>query len=227
MQLGQKFGKWCVVSSQAEFRGPKKYRYIQVRCEHTLRWVSYDNLVSGKSSGCASCRQLLRRRERRLLTSIHNSMMYRCYNPKCLEYGRYGGKGIVVEEWLKISSQFVAWAFSSGYQEGLSLDRIDNSRGYERGNLRWVTQAQQNRNKSNNVYVVWNGEKLCFQDFVRKYTYISDVYARKLYRAGCSLEELVELRPKNRGRRAQSIRLGKLRTNESVHGRIIPPETRP
>ena len=124
-----------------------------------------------------------------------------------------------MEEYLQCSSQFIEWAFASGYKEGLSLDRINNEGNYERNNLRWVTQKEQNRNKRNNVRVVWDNQEMCFTDFVERYTFLSRTYARNLYINGTTLEELAVWKPQNRGRRAQGIRLGKLRDSESVYGR--------
>lgn len=146
-------------------------------------------------------------------------MIQRCYNERDLAYREYGKRGIQVEVYLHSSAAFIDWAFSNGYRVGLSLDRINNEGNYERTNLRWISQREQNRNKRNNVRVVWKGEEMCFTDFTQKHTFLSYTYARKLYINGSTLEELAAKRPKERGRRAQGLRSGKLRPDESVHGR--------
>jgi hypothetical protein len=54
----------------------------------------------------------------------------------------WAGKGVTVcQEWRDFPG-FHAWAFTSGYREGLSIDRIDPDKGYEPGNCRWVTVSQ-------------------------------------------------------------------------------------
>ena len=75
-----------------------------------------------------------------------NAMMQRCTNPKHVAFGRYGGAGIVVcERW---SRSFAAFVEDMGIRpDGLTLDRIDSTRGYEPGNVRWASRREQNRNK--------------------------------------------------------------------------------
>lgn len=55
---------------------------------------------------------------------------------------------------------FEAWALASGYQDGLTIDRIDNSGGYWPSNCRWATPLEQSRNKTNNVYIEVNGARM-------------------------------------------------------------------
>ena len=51
------------------------------------------------------------------------------------------------QEWLSDFWAFYTWANSHGYADGLTIDRIDNDKGYSPENCRWVTRADQNRNK--------------------------------------------------------------------------------
>ncbi len=66
----------------------------------------------------------------------------RCYNNKCSDYPRYGGRGVsMCEEW-KDFILFKEWAITNGYQEGLTIDRIDNNGNYDATNGRWVTRVE-------------------------------------------------------------------------------------
>lgn len=68
------------------------------------------------------------------LSGIHYEMMRRCYDPKCVMYGLYGGIGIsVCDEWHD-RENFKKWAKENGYKTGLKLKRLDSSRGYYPGN---------------------------------------------------------------------------------------------
>lgn len=83
--------------------------------------------------------------------SLYNSwqnMKQRCTNPNHPKYKRYGGRGIrVCEEWLDIVG-FMQWAEKSGWQEGLTIDRIDNNGDYCPNNCRWVSKEDNSRRKS-------------------------------------------------------------------------------
>lgn len=82
------------------------------------------------------------------LYRIWSNMKSRCYNPRVKAFERYGGRGITVcNEWLHDYPAFRAWAYNSGYQENLSIDRIDNDKGYYPQNCRWSTITQQNNNR--------------------------------------------------------------------------------
>lgn len=74
-------------------------------------------------------------------------MKDRCHNPRFLRYADWGGRGIkVCEEWLH---DFVAFLDHVGPKPSSkhSIDRIDNDRGYEPGNVRWATALEQRYNR--------------------------------------------------------------------------------
>ena len=81
-------------------------------------------------------------------TSLHmcwKNMKQRCYNPKSERYRHYGEKGITVcPEWQQFEG-FMEWAISSGYQDGLTIDRIDTNMGYSPSNCRWVTYEENHK----------------------------------------------------------------------------------
>jgi hypothetical protein len=79
-------------------------------------------------------------------------MKSRCNNPNHQDYKWYGAKGIrVCEEWSLSFKEFEKWALTNGYADNLTIDRRDNARIYEPENCRWLTQADQNRNKAKRV----------------------------------------------------------------------------
>jgi hypothetical protein len=78
--------------------------------------------------------------------SAWQAMVQRCHNPKAHNYAWYGARGIrVCERWRDDYSAFVDDVGVP--QPGLSLERMDNSKGYEPGNCRWATMAEQAKNR--------------------------------------------------------------------------------
>ena len=86
------------------------------------------------------------------------SMMARCYNEKSANYKYYGGVGVTVcAEWHN-ANNFAEWAKSSGWFEGATLDRIDNSKGYSPDNRKWSTKKEQAKNRRTTRLITHNGE---------------------------------------------------------------------
>lgn len=83
------------------------------------------------------------------LYSIFRNMKQRCYNPNNPKYNSYGGRGITIcDEWLNDFQMFYDWSMSHGYSDELTIDRINNDKGYSPQNCRWITW-EENRKNSN------------------------------------------------------------------------------
>ena len=63
---------------------------------------------------------------------------------------------------------FYDWAKNNGWKPGLTIDRIDNNKGYSPDNCRWITKKENNRNRRCVVYYDWNGEKLTLGQIAEK-----------------------------------------------------------
>jgi hypothetical protein len=91
--------------------------------------------------------------------SIWSKMKDRCLNPSAPPYTRYGARGITVcPEWLESFEAF--YADMGDVPEGMSLERMDNNRGYNKENCKWATAAEQAKNKSNNRRVTIDGQTM-------------------------------------------------------------------
>ena len=78
------------------------------------------------------------------LYSIYSGMKQRCYNPNNQHYPWYGAKGITIcDEWLGDNGlqNFFDWALNHGYNENLTIDRLESDKGYSPENCQWVTSS--------------------------------------------------------------------------------------
>ena len=93
------------------------------------------------------------------LYRIWLNMKNRCNNERTWAYAFYGERGITVcEEWSDDPVEFYNWAMSNGYDDHLTLDRIDGSKGYSPSNCRWVDRKSQSIDRKTTHMVEWNGE---------------------------------------------------------------------
>ena len=123
------------------------------------------------------------------LISVYYDMLKRCHDPKNKGYERYGAKGIYVcEEWRNDCSSFYKWAKDNGYKEGLTIDRIDNSKGYSPDNCRWTTWKVQTVNRSCTRWILFNGEKKTLKEWSETLNISYQVLADRIYRYGWSIE---------------------------------------
>lgn len=82
------------------------------------------------------------------LYNIWKVMQQRCSNPNNPRYARYGGRGITRcsawDDW----SVFQDWAYANGYEDTLTIERIDNDGSYEPSNCTWIPLGQQTLNRA-------------------------------------------------------------------------------
>jgi hypothetical protein len=84
-------------------------------------------------------------------------MKRRCLNPNYHHFEYYGGKGVgICNEWLRFEG-FAEWAMQNGYNDNLSLDRINGNGNYCPENCRWADSIVQNNNTNRNHYVEYHG----------------------------------------------------------------------
>lgn len=104
------------------------------------------------------------------LYRVYTDMKNRCNNTKCKAYKDYGQRGIkVCDEWQEDFMSFYNWAIKSGYKDELSIDRIDNNKGYSPDNCRWATKRQQANNTRLTKKVTILGETKTFYEFEKQY----------------------------------------------------------
>lgn len=191
---GQKFGNLTVI----EEYGRDKYKNVLWEClcdcgEKTI--VTSGNLVTGhtKSCGCLQKISIIssntkhgyarRGKNHSRLYSIWAGIMQRCKNPKSNSYKNYGERGIsVCKDWENFEN-FKDWSLQNGYQEILSIDRIDVNGDYCPKNCKWSTRIEQANNKRSTKRHLFNKENLTVAEISRKYN-LKYEKTRELINAG-------------------------------------------
>ena len=107
------------------------------------------------------------------LRYIYDNMKSRCYNHNNKGYKHYGGRNIIVcDEWLdkeKGFENFYKWANNNGYEENLTLDRINVDGNYEPSNCRWANVYEQMNNRTNTIKLEYKGITKTLTQWAREY----------------------------------------------------------
>lgn len=152
INIGDRIGNLTVVSQK---RNSKKRKSYVCKCDcgniitlGSFELIGNDKRRPRKSCGCMRYKQQGNTVKYKRLYNIWHGMIYRCNYEKHAGYGRYGAVGITVcKEWESSFNTFVEWALNNGYEEHLTIDRIDNGKGYEPSNCRWATYEEQEVNR--------------------------------------------------------------------------------
>jgi hypothetical protein len=126
-----------------------KRRYLIAKCKKCsgIFKSTKDHLVRNKKGCSRKCASFNGGTKR--LCKIREGMIARCNNKNHVSFLNYSSNNITVcDDWLNNSSSFYSWALSHGYNDNLTLDRIDNDKGYYPENCRWSDKNIQSQNSS-------------------------------------------------------------------------------
>lgn len=170
---GQRFGRLTVIK-RVENNGKKVMWLCRCDCgNETTVFSGYLRNGDTKSCGCLSKDKLIERRFKhgesrktrlyRIWIGIRKRTSGKANEKRTKKW--YTDKNIkMCEEWSDFRN-FRDWANTNGYDESLTIDRIDGNKGYSPENCRWVDWKTQTRNKSNNINITRNGETKCLKDW--------------------------------------------------------------
>lgn len=162
--IGKKYGRLVVIA----IADTKSKVVCKCDCGNEVT-VSIGKLKNGhtKSCGCLQKEKvrLIGKSNKKhgmahsRLYNIWHSMKQRCLYEGHIEANRYSERGITIcEEWKNSFEAFRDWSLANGYQDDLSIDRIDNDNGYCPENCRWTDCKTQANNRSSNVVIGYNGK---------------------------------------------------------------------
>jgi hypothetical protein len=144
-------------------------------------------------------------------------MRARCEKQDHPVWADYGGRGIkVCDRWASFDVFYEE--FGRLRTSGTSIDRIDNDRGYEPGNVRWATRLEQGRNKRNNARYTAFGESKTVAEWAEDARCVldkPDSIKSRIYR-GWSVERAITEPPSDRGQN-----LAKERAERAVERRLF------
>lgn len=191
--IGRKFGKLEVIKYVRTNEKRKTIYMCKCDCGN-YKEIKRNSLVTGhtKSCGCMERKGNLKHGQRK--TKLYGTWLNikdRCNNPNNSHFKYYGKKGIqICTEWANDFSVFMEWSLSNGYSEGLTIERIDNNKGYEPSNCKWITTGEQARNRSITKLQNINGKEMSLAEIAREFNIKpSTIYSR--YRRGKRNEDLL------------------------------------
>lgn len=211
-KVGNRYGRLTVLEVDHSKNGGKQGYYYICKCD-CGNICSVRGNILGKNTNSCGC--LKKEQDRKnlgryttgeshsRLACIWYHMRSRCNNEKDDNYKRYGARGIkVCKEWEEDFISFKEWAESNGYEEGLTIDRIDPEMDYEPSNCRWLTLSEQQNNKRVTLWVYHNGEyKSLKQAYNEEKPEITYQTAKSRYHKGITdIEELFRKNRKYRGK---------------------------
>lgn len=159
---GRTYGRLTVIAPADSIGGMTMWRCLcQCGAEVAVRTSS---LRAGNTNSCGC----LKNDSIRAISTIHGlsswriykiwtGMKSRCSNPNNSHFSNYGGRGIAVcQEWGSFEA-FYDWALTNGYQDDLTIERLDVNKNYEPVNCAWIPKSQQSYNTRSNRLIGCNG----------------------------------------------------------------------
>ena len=149
---GKKLGRLIVLKDSGKRSKTKNIIWLCLCLCGKLTEVDSYNLRNGHTKSCGCLRKrgyhIIHGDSKKRLYIVWRSMKIRCYLPSHRVFNRYGGRGIeVCQEWKNDYMKFKIWALKNGYQDNLTIDRIDNDGNYEPNNCRWITRSENTKRR--------------------------------------------------------------------------------
>lgn len=192
-----KFGRLTIIKDiDKQIYGFHAYE-CECECGNKVIVNKY-KLLSGhtKSCGCLKLKHKnrLSGETNKRIYSCWRNMLQRCQTRSRKDSKYYYDKGIhICDEWM-IFDSFADWALENGYRNDLTLDRINSNGDYSPDNCRWVTMEEQQRNKSNNIYLTYEGITKTLSEWARDYKINRTTLHDRIFKSGWTLKDALNKR---------------------------------
>lgn len=170
---GKKYNKLTVLSFY-DIKDNKSRWLCQCECGNKKILFGKD-IKNGNTKSCGCLlhqKKYNKETEKKIkrLQHIYAQMKQRCYKENNHIYKYYGGRGIIIfKEWLENSQNFYNWALQNGYNNDLTIERINVNGNYEPSNCKWITKIQQGYNKTNSKLYTISNETKCLSEWCKIY----------------------------------------------------------
>lgn len=199
--IGEKYGTMQVIDAFRKIQSNKIN--IVLKCKCIVCGIEKSILASKiKNYSFKECYHMRDRKERtkeiepnipKRIRCCWKNMIRRCYDETDLQYSYYGGKGIkICNEWHNSLKSFYEWALNNGYDDNLTIERIDYNKNYCPENCKWIPKSEQSRNTTRNRIYEWKGQSLTVAEISR----IENISQFTLYcrlNKGMSIQEAVAM----------------------------------
>jgi hypothetical protein len=159
VEIGDEFGDLTLIGQpflKRKESANRNLKYALFRCKcGKEKCIRYQDVVYGGINSCG-CRKTKNNIKMNTTHGLRNHRLYhiwqaminRCYRDDFPSYKYYGNRGVYVcDEWKNSVKAFYEWAMNNGYQDNLTIDRMDNDEGYTPYNCRWVTRKENMQNR--------------------------------------------------------------------------------
>ena len=206
---GMKFGRLTVLERVENYITPsngKTRSQWLCECECGNKCVvQAAHLKSGHTQSCSCLNKDITKKRasthgesKTPLYYVWKSMRQRCKNPNNSRYEDYGGRGIdICTEWDDFLT-FKEWAYANGYTNGLTVDRIDNDKGYSPENCRIADYIIQGNNKRNVRHVEYDGRNQTVREIADKFGIDRELLSQRIFTYGWDVNKAISEPKKER-----------------------------
>lgn len=200
-EVGNRYGRLLVLepAPAPEHYKEKRQGFWRCRCDCGNVVVANGALLRRgytRSCGCLTREIWTQQRTKHGLHQsaeygIWNHIKRRCHDPRDDGYYAYGARGITMcDEWRDSFEAFFAY-IGPRPTPAHTVDRIDNTRGYEPGNVRWATRREQANNRRNNVRLTYRGKTQLIAEWADELGIPLTTVLNRYYYQGRSTEDIL------------------------------------